>query len=145
MLAILLNTSINSLWHHTATKNWVNHGSGNGQHQAITWTNVELSSVRSSDIHLKAISKELPLSSITEISFKIYKFSFKSPRGQWVKCVIADLWGMGTGVDAENPTVSISVVVCCGVIHPMIPEAERTSLSSRGLLAYIALLLVVQH
>ena len=30
------------------------------QHQAITWTNVDLSSVRSSDILLKAISQQVP-------------------------------------------------------------------------------------
>ena len=37
-----------------ATEIWVNIGSGNGLlHQAITWTNVDLSSVMSSDIHLK--------------------------------------------------------------------------------------------
>ena len=57
------------------------------RHQAITWTNVDLSLVRSSGIHLSAILQEIPQPSVTEISLKIYisKILFKSPRGQWVK------------------------------------------------------------
>ena len=66
----------------------VNIGSGNGfvpeRHQAITWTNVDLLSVRSTDIHLSAISQEIVQPSITKISLKIF---FKSPRGQWA-CVL---------------------------------------------------------
>ena len=57
-------------------------------HQAITWTNVDLSSVRSSGIHLNAILQEMPQPSVTEISLKINYltfFLFKSLRGQWVK------------------------------------------------------------
>ena len=41
------------------------------QRQAITWTNVDLSPVRSSDIHLRASSQEIPQPSITEIIWKI--------------------------------------------------------------------------
>ena len=40
-------------------------------HQAITWTYVDLSSVRSSGIHLRAILQEVPQPSVTEISLKI--------------------------------------------------------------------------
>ena len=40
------------------------------RHQAITWTNVDLSSVRSSDIHLRASSQDIPQPSITEIIWK---------------------------------------------------------------------------
>ena len=50
-------------------------------HQAITWTIVDLSSVRV--IHLRASSQEIPQPSITEIIWKMN--SFKFPRGQWVK------------------------------------------------------------
>ena len=39
------------------------------QHQAITWTSVDLSWVRSTDIHLRAISQVRSQPSITEISF----------------------------------------------------------------------------
>ena len=41
------------------------------QHQAITWTNVDLSSVRSGDIQLRAISQEMPQQSIAKFSLKI--------------------------------------------------------------------------
>ena len=55
-------------------ENLVNTGSGNGlalRHQAITWTNVDLSSARCSGIHLSAILQEIPQPSVTEISSKI--------------------------------------------------------------------------
>ena len=51
-------------------------------HQAITGTNVDLSSVRSSDIHLRVISQDVTQPSITKINLKITylsKISFKSP------------------------------------------------------------------
>ena len=41
------------------------------RHQAITWTNVDLSSVRSSYIHLMAISPKIHQSSMTKINMKI--------------------------------------------------------------------------
>ena len=41
------------------------------RHQAITWTNVDLSSVRSSSIHLRAISYEIPQPPFTKISLEI--------------------------------------------------------------------------
>ena len=50
-------------WHHMATYIWVNIGSGNGlfawRHQTITWTNIELSSVRFCGMHLREISQQL--------------------------------------------------------------------------------------
>ena len=45
--------------------------SGSTLAQVITWTNVDSSSVRSSDIHLRAFSQELPQPSITEDCLKI--------------------------------------------------------------------------
>ena len=47
-------------------------------HQAITWTNVDLSSVRSSGIHLRAILQEIPQPSVNEISLKITYLKFCS-------------------------------------------------------------------
>ena len=41
------------------------------RHQAITWTNVDLSLVKSSDIRLMATSLEIPQPSITKCSLKI--------------------------------------------------------------------------
>ena len=57
------------------------------RHQAITWTNVDLSSLRSHDVNLMAISLEISLPSVTKIGLKIIflKNLLKSPRGQWVK------------------------------------------------------------
>ena len=46
-----------------ATEIWVNIGSGNGlcarRHKAITWTNVDLSSIRSCGVHVRTISQEM--------------------------------------------------------------------------------------
>ena len=41
------------------------------RHQANTWTNVDWSSVKSSDIHIRAISQAMPQPSITKICLKI--------------------------------------------------------------------------
>ena len=51
------------------------------RHQAITWTNADFSSFKSSDIHIRAISQEMPQSSITKILLKItyLKFYWNSP------------------------------------------------------------------
>ena len=48
------------------------------RHQAITWTNVDLSSVRSCGIHVRTISQEIPQPSITKISLKITSLEFIS-------------------------------------------------------------------
>ena len=46
------------------------------RHQAITWTIVDLSSVRSSDNHLKVILQEIPEPPITNISLNITYLKF---------------------------------------------------------------------
>ena len=48
------------------------------RHQAITWTNVDLSSIRSSDIHLTATSQDRHQPSITKIHLKIINQKFCS-------------------------------------------------------------------
>ena len=59
------------------------------RHQAITWNNVEWSPVKSSDVHIRAISQEMPQPSITKICLKITsKISFKFPRDQWVNVIL---------------------------------------------------------
>ena len=60
-----------------------NIGSGNGLlgdwwHQAITWTNVHFLLVRFYGIYLRAISQEIPQSSISKISLKIIYPEFHS-------------------------------------------------------------------
>ena len=47
-------------------------------HQAITWTNVNWSSVESSDIHIRAVSQEMPQPSISKICLKIACLKFHS-------------------------------------------------------------------
>ena len=71
------------------------------KHQAITWTNVNSSLVRSSDSHLRAILQELPHPSITKISLKvthIYIFFFFSNL-PWANELIQDIqssvWSAG--------------------------------------------------
>ena len=70
-------TAINSFW--PSDTKW-QHRSGSPlarvmacclMHQAITWTNVDWSSVKSSDIHIRAISQEMPQPSVTKILLKI--------------------------------------------------------------------------
>ena len=61
-------------YRHMAVKIWVNKGQGNNfawRHQAITRTNVHLSSVRSSYTHMKATSQKTPQPSIAKISWNI--------------------------------------------------------------------------
>ena len=54
------------------------------RHQAINWTNVDLSSVRRRDIHLTAVSQRIPQPSICNMSLKITYLNFLSNQiGQW--------------------------------------------------------------
>ena len=79
------------------TEIWVNIGSGNGLLSDSTKPLPELMfdwpSVKSSDIHIRAISQEMPQPSITKIHVKNYisKTSFEFPRGQWVIAKAAQL------------------------------------------------------
>ena len=47
-------------------------------HQAITWTNVHLSLLRSRDIHLRTVSQSIPHLSTTEITLRITYLRFHS-------------------------------------------------------------------
>ena len=48
-------------------------------------TNVDLSSVKSCDNHLRVISQEIPQPSVTEINFENYLSKISSKSLQWVK------------------------------------------------------------
>ena len=48
------------------------------RHQAITWTNVDWSSLTSSDIHMRAVSQEMLQASVTKLSLKIIYLKFYS-------------------------------------------------------------------
>ena len=52
-------------------QHWLRLWLGAWRHQAITWTSVDLSSVKSSDIHLNTIAQEIPQPPITKISLKM--------------------------------------------------------------------------
>ena len=71
---------INSLWPNDSIW-WQRSESTLAQvwrHQAIIWTNVEFSSARPSDIHLRASSQEIPQPSIIEIICNIKYLKFHS-------------------------------------------------------------------
>ena len=59
-------------------RHWLRYWLVAWRHQVITWTNVDLSLVRSSDIHIRASSQEVPEPSITEIIWKIKYLKFHS-------------------------------------------------------------------
>ena len=72
-----VSTWFNSLWPSDAI--WRQRsGSTLAQVMAITWTNVDWSSVKSSDIHIRAISQEMPQPSIIKICLKIICLKFTS-------------------------------------------------------------------
>ena len=52
-------------------QHWLRYWLVSWRHQAITWTNVDLSSLRSNDVHLRAISLEI---SVTKISLNFFFF-----------------------------------------------------------------------
>ena len=63
------------------------------RHQAITWTNVDLSSLRSSIVHLRAISLEISQPSVTKISLEIIfpRFYWNLPEANELKCCLSIL------------------------------------------------------
>ena len=69
-LVIYGSMDLGQHWHRKWLFGW--------RHQAITWTNVDLSSVRSSDIQLRAISQDIHQPSIIKISMKITYLKFHS-------------------------------------------------------------------
>ena len=80
----IMNAWVNSLWPSNAIRR---QGSEStlaqvmvvvGRHQAITWTNVDLSPVRSTDILIRAISQQMPQPSITKICLKMTCLKFHS-------------------------------------------------------------------
>ena len=59
-------------------QHWLRWWLGAGWHHAITWTNVDLSSVKSYNNHLSAISQQVPQPSIGNIILKIAYLKFYS-------------------------------------------------------------------
>ena len=79
---------------------------GAWRHQTITWTNVDLSSVSSSGIHLRVILQEIPQPSVTEISMKItyLKFCSNLPGANELSPLMHDPYISGNG----NKFISLS-------------------------------------
>ena len=126
---------INSLWPSDAIW-WLRSGSTLIQvvawwHQAITWTNVDLLSVKPSDIHIRRIAQDIPQSSSTKISFEIHlcEISLKSPRGRWVKNSLFQshviLWIMLCMVKSRHIYPSCSLCILQSG-----PWDQRTKISS---------------
>ena len=63
-------------------QHWLRLGLIASWHQSTIWTNVDLSTIRSIDIHLRAMLQEVPKPSITELSLKIasLKFNLNLPK-----------------------------------------------------------------
>ena len=68
-------------------------------HQAITWTNLGLSSVSPSDIHLKAISQEIYTSAIKHFGLKITYLRFHSKLKNYL-----------SGISFKSPTYKCSKI-----------------------------------
>ena len=84
--SIMLHDSRNPLWPSDSIKQHSSGSTLDWRHQAITWTNVNLSSVWFWDTHLKPTAQQVLKMSIRQMSrkntFGIFKTA--SPRGQWI-------------------------------------------------------------
>ena len=86
------------------------------RHQAITWTNVDWSSVKSSDIDIMAISQEMPQAPITKICLKIacLKFHSNFPGAnelKFMKLPLQNLWQLSIFIVQKwNVNVQLN---CC--------------------------------
>ena len=67
---------INAQWHHRFGQHWLRLWLSAWRHKTITWTNVDLSSVRFSGIHLRVVSYAMPQASTTKVAFQINHLKF---------------------------------------------------------------------
>ena len=93
-------------------------------HQAITWTNVDISIMRSSDIHLKSISLKntLAINQLNWLEYHLSEILFQSPRGQWVNITI---WLMPGNPYMCLWTMSswIQLMACCLLGSKPLPDS----------------------
>ena len=83
----------------------------------ITWTNVDLSSVRSSDIHEGCLAKDTSaISNQNLLENCVIKIPFKSPRGQWVKGPQETGWGPLSISNIHEEVTFIRLYVKCFMI-----------------------------
>ena len=95
-----------------------------GEHQlnndllpAIIWTKVNSSSVRSSDIHLRTISQELPQPLITKVNLKITYLNFYSNLSWANEWIITHSAIFKHNTPNASWTVNGLCCVCCGLIQ----------------------------
>ena len=81
------------------------------------WTNVDWSSVKSSEIHIMAISQEMPQPSSTKIRLKItcLKFHSNFSGGQWVNTKV-------TQSSPSRVSYKVSIVSICEKIDQVVTE-----------------------
>ena len=97
-------------------KNWINIGIHlvpgtvrNMTNQTITWTNVYLFEVRSSDICLRSISREKLKISVFDMSMNIPYLRLHNSQGQWVN----SLCSSGTIWQHRSGSTLVQVMTCC--------------------------------
>ena len=83
------------------------------RHQAITWTNVYWPSAKSSDIHIRAISQDMPQTSNTKICLKITWRKFHS---------------IFPGAN-ELTNYELSYLRVRAALHPSLPSATQVVVS----------------
>ena len=86
-------------------QNWLRWWLVAWRHRAITWTSVDLPSVRSIGIHLTTILQEILQPSITKISWKItiLKFLWNLPGANELKTLISYSWKMNDILMTDKP------------------------------------------
>ena len=107
-------------------------------HQAITWTNDDLS-VRSSDIRLRAISQEMPQPSVTTISLeisypnfhsnlpganKLIRYAFIQEILQKISIMSPPYWAIHWGVRDDRECTSASRVILSGHMAGAIAQLQ---------------------
>ena len=117
------------------TQNWVDIAL---RHQAITWTNVDWSSVRSNDNHQRAISQEIPQPSIKQNILKIPYLQFHSnlPGANelnWSCVVFSIHWGLHKvaiilGFNIHFHTFSL-IQISLWIFYPRAPIDNNSSLA----------------
>ena len=105
------------------------------QHHAITWTNVDWSSVKSSDIHIKAISQEIPQPSVTKICLKITYLKFHSnfPGADELKKIALTSRSIAMWLGPTTTCSTTEFLMACNAAGLLAPWRLILSATSRNL------------
>ena len=102
------------------------------RHKAITWTNVDLSCVRSCDNHLRAISLGIHQAQITE--FRIidhYQKCHSNLLGQWGKSSWPDLIYYSDVILSMMATEITGVLIVCSTVYSGTNQRKHQSFNQR--------------